>query len=503
MHRRTFAIALPILIIVASIFVGGYAGFGAYRSVVAASEAAAREQARISRNETRLRSALTGISGLSSTDLANGFWYTYRDGDGNESVFYFDLRFAAEDDLSDEQIERLKRSISESSVASARALADVTEASLTPELRFHNALYESTLGGSSTVMIGNELKQKIQEGSATSDDLFRLSYLSELEGDYATRDALNHQNCEAFNERCSDPITLTLKGMVVDAKGDPVQGASVDIVSRPQVASVTTDHKGEYAIQTGAKEMEKIRIHAHKRNFSDGYTDHVVLAGTPNSKTYQLDTIQLESPLSIVTIDHAKKSVTGIGNRYSADGSVDITTSQSTYHIPAGAIVRRDGTPYTGDVIDVYLYEFTKGAPPPNLLEVDTFDEVMGYAGDLMKSFGMPYIQFFSLDGEELHVLSSNPMSLTYRIPDMDALYQNTDRIYRELTDADMEFLVRASAGGGLPIDREFLIANQMLQFPAFWVFDRARGVWDNVGQAVLDTQGTIRTVFYTLRSTL
>jgi hypothetical protein len=125
---------------------------------------------------------------------------------------------------------------------------------------------------------------------------------------------------------------------------------------------------------------------------------------------------------------------------------------------------------------------------------------VRGYAGNLMKSFGMPFIQFFAPSGEELHVLKSRAMTLTYSIPDMAALRANTDGIYRALTDADMNVLVRASAGGGYPIDREFLIENQLLQFPAFWVFDHKRGVWDNIGIAVLNTQGTIRTPFYTIR---
>ena len=63
-----------------------------------------------------------------------------------------------------------------------------------------------------------------------------------------------------------------------------------------------------------------------------------------------------------------------------------------------------------------------------------------------------------------------------------------------------MELLVEASRGQPYHIDREFLINNQLLRFPAFWVFDRRRGVWDNIGVSVLDTQGTIRTIFYTIR---
>jgi hypothetical protein len=82
----------------------------------------------------------------------------------------------------------------------------------------------------------------------------------------------------------------------------------------------------------------------------------------------------------------------------------------------------------------------------------------------------------------------------------MEALRTNEDQIYEPLTEADMQLLVAASLGEPYRIDREFLINNQLLRFPAFWVFDRRRGVWDNVGVSVLDTEGTIRSVFYTVR---
>jgi hypothetical protein len=69
--------------------------------------------------------------------------------------------------------------------------------------------------------------------------------------------------------------------------------------------------------------------------------------------------------------------------------------------------------------IDIYLYEFDNRTIPASLANIDTFDQVMGYAGNLMKSFGMPYIQFFTTDGKELFVQKSNPMALTYTIANM------------------------------------------------------------------------------------
>lgn len=503
MKTPRLAVLAPIIIIVCALALGVYLAYDTYRTVILASQEAARQEAKIAASESRIRDALSKVHGLSQTLINGGFWYSYRDADGNDGVYYFDLRGAAISDLDDAELAALAQHLGSSSVLGPRAISQVAESSLPPELQFHNELYRSTLGGTSTLSIGRTLAARVASDSATSDDLFELSYLSELNGDYAERDALNERNCSEFKVRCADPIQLTLKGIVRDASGAGVQGASVEIVSRPEVKAVLTDQKGEFSIQTGAKEMEKMRVHAHKRNYSDGYIDYVVLAGTPAKKAVTLDPIQLQSPINIVTIDYSKRTVTGIGNVFNQDGSVKIVTSQSTYGIPARAIVHLDGSAYTGDTVDVYLYEFTKGNPPENLLAVDTFDQVIGYAGDLMKSFGMPYIQFFAPGGEELHVLSKNPMQLTYRIPDMQALYDNTDKIYRALTPADMQRLVDASKGRPLAIDREWLIDNQMLVFPAFWVFDRKRGVWDNVGQSVLDTQGTIQTVFYTIRDAI
>jgi hypothetical protein len=292
----------------------------------------------------------------------------------------------------------------------------------------------------------------------------------------------------------------TIHGRVTDAHGNAIQGASVVLLGRTDVSPSITDAKGEYLFATNAMPMEKIRIKASKRNYSDGLGEIVVLTKGTARKSYVADDIQLTTPITIVTIDYAKKTVTGARNLYSEDGTVTIQTPNSTYQIPAGSIVDQHGEVYTKGPIDVYLYEFDKGNPPESLMQLDTFDQVIGYAGNLMKTFGMPYIQFFAQDGEELGVLKSRPMVLTYRIANMQELRDNTDHIYQPLTDADMEFLVESSRGQPYRIDRDFLIKTNMLRFPAFWVFDRKRGIWDNVGVSVLNKQGVIQTIFYTIR---
>jgi hypothetical protein len=63
-----------------------------------------------------------------------------------------------------------------------------------------------------------------------------------------------------------------------------------------------------------------------------------------------------------------------------------------------------------------------------------------------MKTFGMPYIQFFDADTDkELFIYSSNPMILQNQIYHMKELYENYDQIYTEVTLEDMEYLYNYS----------------------------------------------------------
>lgn len=491
----------PLFVIAVTLGIGAYSVYDAYLAALKQNELDAAEFTRVQANLASIRNALAGVQDLSPFEIENGFWYREKDENGNVLLAYFDLYWTAQRGLTQDELVALRAHVGNSSILRGYDVREVPAAQLPSTLQFHNAVYGSAVLGTSTRDMEVSLEARSSAGLATSDDLFHLSYLAELSGDYAKRDVLNERNCDQFGARCADSTRVTLRGRVVDASGAPVQGARVGVLSRPLVEEVRTAADGTYSITTGAKEFEKLRIHAHKRNYSDGYENMIIVEGVTGERTFTIDDIRIESPVGIVTIDYTRRTVSGLGNDFRADGTVVIRTSYSEYEIPPQALVHDDGRPYSGNVVDVYLYEFRKGDPPPNLTQVDTFDEVRGYAGDLMKSFGMPYIQFFGEDGEELHVLSSRPMRLTYRIPDMDALYANTDNIYEPLTSADMELLVRSSQGRQYAIDREFLISNAMLRFPAFWVFDRKRGVWDNVGVDVLDTEGTIRTIFYTQRA--
>ena len=342
------------------------------------------------------------------------------------------------------------------------------------------------------------LEARIRTQEHSSVDSSSLAYLYELQGNYDARDNV-YRDVTDTCESCREKINITIKGIVVDLNNEPIQGATIDILGVNET-TVRTDATGSYVITTSTFIPGKLRVSALKRNFSDGLVS--VNTVSKDKTSYEADPIVIAGATSIVTIDTKENTVSGSRNEVNPNGMFVVRTDQSIYEIPSDAIVHENGTLYQGEV-DVYLYEFSQGNIPDGLIQVDTFDEVRGFAGDLMKTFGMPFIQFFSPSGEELHVLRSNPMILTYKIANMNELRNNTLAIYSPLTDEDMRFLVDASLNSAetYPIGRQFLIDNQLLRFPAFWVFDRRAGVWDSVGVSVLNTSGTIRSEFYTIKN--
>lgn len=489
-----------VWLVLIGVFTGvGYFGYDLYARYLAFTEAIRQDRIRaeeIAANRTLVLSALKS-AGVESQEAVRGFWYTYKDAWGNENVVYFDPdAFARKPNLSDPQINTFAAEVSASERVPREMMNPVSEKDLPPALQFHNNLYSFGRAGKLSDMRG-QLEKARAFRNVTAEQLWQLSYIYELEGDYAKRDELNQENCQRFKVRCASELSIRLGGNVVDTSLRPIEGASVSLLGRTLDKEALTDESGTFSIQLSAKPMEKIRVSAVKRNFSEGVASVIVIG--PGKTDYRTGNIVLGSPITIVTVNTIKHTVTDSKDEARLDGSFVLRTSNSTYEIPDGAIVKEDGTPYRG-AVDVYLYEFTRDTVPQNLITLDTFDQVMGYAGDLMQSFGMPYIQFFTEKGEELHVMSGKPMLLTYKIPGMQDLRSNTDGFpYGKLTDADMQLMIDASRGyPGFPITREFLIKNRLLRFPPFWVFDRQKGVWDNVGMRVLDVAGTIQTVFYT-----
>jgi phage pi2 protein 07 len=451
-------------------------------------------QKEINKNLNTIEKVLTGIPNLSVEDIRNGFWYYYIDEKNNESVIFVNSQELAKNNFSDKYLNELKDEISISKIFSKDRLLVVKEEDMSNDLQFHNEIYKSKINGD-FLDIKLDLESKINK---TKEELIHLAYLYELEGNYEGRDEINKQMCIQYNERCEE-LVIEIRGQVLDKENNYIQDVVVEIISKEGTYETKTDRYGFYSLILDINELEKIRIKARKRNFADGVISLVVL--TDNKKLYLMDDIVLSSAIDIYTIDNINKTVTGNQN-YIKNNSFFIKSPQSTYQIPFDSLVYKDGKKFEGRA-DVYLYEFTRDTVPDTLLEVDTFDQVLGYAGDLMKTFGMPFIQFFDNEtDEELHIFSSNPMILTHQIYHMDLLYENYDNLYGPLTEKKMIFLVNKTEElEGYPITRDFLIDFQMLEFPAWWCFDQRKGVWDNIGVKVLNKDGLIEAKFYTIKS--
>ena len=446
--------------------------------------------------KNRVVTALLDV--VDAQDIIKSFWLEYTSDAGEIELVLVSVEDLAAQGLSASELKQVTDDISDGRIIASDRVERISEEELPENLQFHNGVYSSLSGGASTKDMQEILEMNVETEDSSYADASSLAYLYELQGDYTARDAV-YQDTTDICESCREQVTVTIKGTVIDLKGEPVQGVTIDVLGVNE-ETVRTDSTGSYTIIAPTFVPGKLRVSALKRNFSDGVVS--VNTVSKDKVTYIADPIVIAGAVSVVTIDTEKKTVSGSNNQIRSDDTFVVSTSQSMYEIPSNALVYEDGTPYQGEV-DVYLYEFSQGNIPDGLIQVDTFDEVRGFAGDLMKTFGMPFIQFFSIDGEELHILSDNPMVLTYKIANMSSLRENTLAIYGSLTDADMQFLVKSSLNSKekYPIDRDFLISNQLLKFPAFWVFDRYAGVWDSVGVSVLDTAGTIRTEFYTIKN--
>lgn len=491
---RAYAALAISLMILALVMYAGFLQFIALRATIAADAAHERE---IQLNKERLAAALKE-SGVEPGQISQGFWYVRTDANGEDSIGFYDPEiWARTGALSDADIDGLRRSVASTTRLNRSQMRAVPEEDLPPELRFHNKLYAFSAKPGEYQAIRERLESAYARNAATSEDLWQLAYLYELSGDYAKRDAANARNCSLFKTRCPASRDVRITGRVIDAGKRPVEGATVSALSRPDVQSAETDEQGAFALPLTADTMEKIRIGIVKRNYSEGFVD-VIIIGT-GRKTYDTGTTTLASPITIVTIDTEKRTVTDPADSVSPDGRFVIHGPNSTYVLPPRALVHEDGRVYEGKA-DVYVYEFTRETVPQDLISLDTFDTIMGYAGNAMESYGMPYIQFFSPAGEELHVRASNPLLLTYTMASFDLLKTLPQSQGGPITDRDIGFLMSISRdANGFPLTRDFLVKNGLYTFPPFWVLDRKKGVWDNVGMRLLDNAGTIQAPFYTL----
>jgi hypothetical protein len=329
-------------------------------------------------------------------------------------------------------------------------------------------------------------KKQLESTATTDDNKKSLAYMYEYEGDYAKALALRSTLSGGYTQT----VTTHIEWKVTDGKtGTPLSGVIVELLNDKKT-NTKTDATGKYTFDISLADSSRYRLRAWDPTHSDGFAAFSTFAsGTTQSVTLDF-TIHTPDKVMDVTL-----------SRDVRDGMIQLDTAQTIYTIPVDGLVFADGTLFHGDQIRGYMYEFTKETNMANYMYNDTFDAVYGYVGNIMKTFGMPYLQIYDTEGNELHIRKSKPALLHNKIYHMKALYDNYDHIYTAITDEDMAYLVAASKTDptGFPITRAWLIDNHMLKWPSWWCLNRTKWVWEAVGQRVIDPSGVIETQYYTI----
>lgn len=317
-----------------------------------------------------------------------------------------------------------------------------------------------------------------------------LAYLYEFEGRFDKTEEVREKACKEYPDTCKMKLTTYVVGKARDQAGNPVSGAKITL-QNDEAVTTTTKEDGSYELKFETYPLSHLHLKAQYPGHSDGYADSLVNFYSGAPYFYDVKDFVLNKANVVAESDSAP-----------TDGDYYVfRTQQSEYRVPKNGLKYEDGRAFPGGKFSVYMYEFKKSDNIDSLANSPTFQPVQGYVGNLMKTFGMPYIQFFDENGKELFVHSSNPMILKNKIYHMKELYENHDKIYEALTKEDMEFLVKYSKEkGGFPIDFKFQVENNLLRWPAWWALDRKRGVWDNIGSRVIDVDGTIETPFYSVK---
>jgi hypothetical protein len=250
----------------------------------------------------------------------------------------------------------------------------------------------------------------------------------DYEGDYKKANIIRRSLTGSIEE-----ARVTISGYVRNGKGISISGATVEVLNTGNTTAIT-DENGKYEFTLSYAPNSRVRLRATEKNHSDAFAALSLFDPLYDQKETRNFTLQ--TPDYIVDIDLDKDV---------QDGRFQIETPQTTYTIPEGALVNTDRTPTSKRKFRAYLYEFNKQTNMDNYMYNDTFDPVFGYVGNIMKTFGMPYMQIFDLEGNEVQIRKTHPAVLTNRIYHMKELYDNYDKIYTAVTDQDMQYLVDES----------------------------------------------------------
>ncbi len=461
-----------------------------------------KESKKISEKELYITNKFRNL--VDETKLKEGFWYTTKDKYGNETIAFFDPAALVAANLTQEEIDAIYNQVKGSRISDKDSYKMVPEEGLSKDMQFYNSVISSSISQDDNkyLDIKSKLIAAFASGKATKDDLVELSYIYGFEGDYVNRDLINKKLCSAFKIKCSNGgVEVNVFGVVKDSRGWTVQNASISVLGGSNTKTILSDRNGEYRMPINVDGLQKIRFKITKRGYSDAIVNVNVL--TSDKKIYQADTAVITSANYLFTLDNVNKTITGTDNKIEGNNAI-VKTSQSVYTIPMNIFFDKSGKRFSGQ-IEIVAYEFNRETVPISIMAVDTFDAARGYAGNLMQSFGMPYVQFYDKEGNELFVKKSLPIKLVYKMYHMGDLYSGSTKIYEPVTEKEVKEMLSfcEKSKETYPITRQFLIDTRMLKFPAWWIFDQSKGVWGNEGYKLLDASGTIETIFYTIKDVI
>ena len=281
-----------------------------------------------------------------------------------------------------------------------------------------------------------------------------LAYLYDFTWDYKEAEITREKWCLDFNN-CDKKITLEVFWRVIDNDWNPISWATVELLNDTD-NKIISKSDWTYKFTFDVFPFTHLRFKTSILGYSDAFSNYSL-----NDYFFPIDSKK-------VTIDFVLNKPNQV-----------INVSKESEET------------------------FTKWSNMDNLLENDTFEPVYWYVWNIMKTFGMPYIQIIDRESKkELFTKSSNPIILQNQVYHMKELYDNYDKIYWPINDSDMEYLVKYSneSENPYPIDFDFLTWNNFLRWPARWSLDRETWVWSNVWHRVLNVWWLVELPFYHIK---
>ncbi len=382
-----------------------------------------------------------------------------------------------------------------------------------PKMKIHESLHKWDADHENTFnKIKNSLEEKLKKSRISEKEMETLRYIYTLNGQYLDAERLNKSICKKSKNKCKNFEKVLVTGIVTNSKGEPIKDTTIMVLNYPLQEKAITGDDGKFKLKLKTNSLDKIRLRAVKRGFSDGYRDFFIYH--PEDVTLAEKTIKREVNFvlnrshAVVLLDldnHSielkKKGI--IKSTNFKDGQFHLKTNSNVYHIPINCFIDVKENSQNKGKVELHLYEFDRQSVYDVgdlvLLDISSDKGNRVFLGGFLQTFGMPYMQFFTEKGKELFVKKSNPIELTYQIVEMDIL---KNREQNPVTDEELEKLVQYSKKlGGYPLTREFLIEKNLFSMPPWWMLNRKKGMWENVPFRLINKEGRIESIFYSYGS--